>query len=258
MKYLAPISMFANVALVLAIVVVFYFGFTQIQIQHSYPFIHISSFPLFFGIAVFGFEGINLAIPIQSSMKNPKAYPRMLDMSLLTVGSLYILFGTLGYLFFGECTDPIITKNLPTANGIVTVVKIALIVELLLSYPVQLFPVTLIIENGLEKYLTSRKTVKQNILRFLVVAFTIAVSVTIPFFELLTSLIGSFSNSMVVFIFPSLFLLSIFRGRLSWPEVVLNVAILVFGIIASAISSAIAIMNIIQAFQAGDVPPPEC
>jgi hypothetical protein len=54
-RYLAPISMFANAALVLAIAVVFYYGFTQIQLQKSYPFIHISKFPLFFGIAVFGY-----------------------------------------------------------------------------------------------------------------------------------------------------------------------------------------------------------
>jgi hypothetical protein len=37
----------------------------------------------------------------------------MLDLSLVCVGLLYVLFGTLGYLFFGEDTDSVITNNLP-------------------------------------------------------------------------------------------------------------------------------------------------
>lgn len=44
---------------------------------------------------------------------------------------------------------------------------------------------------------------------------------------------------------------AIFRGRLSWPEVILNVLILIFGIAASAISSAIAIIEIVKQVNGG-------
>lgn len=251
MRYLAPVAIAANAALILAVTTVFYYGFSELKVERSYPFINISTFPLFFGIAVFGYEGINLAIPIQSSMLNPRAYPRMLDLSLVCVGVLYVLFGSLGYLFFGEDTDPIITNNLGRSSAIVIVVRLALVFELILTYPVQLFPVTIIIEHAFGNHLKSYKALKQNIIRTIIVGFTVGISVVVPYFDLLTSLVGSFSNSMVVFIFPTLFLLAIFRGRLTWPEKVLNVVILVFGIAASAISSAIAIISIIQQVQSG-------
>ena len=52
------------------------YGFTQLSYEATYPALRVETFYLFFGLAVFGFEGVNLAIPIESAMANRKAYPR--------------------------------------------------------------------------------------------------------------------------------------------------------------------------------------
>eukprot|EP01112_Ceratiomyxa_fruticulosa_P000684 TRINITY_DN1060_c0_g1_i9.p1 TRINITY_DN1060_c0_g1~~TRINITY_DN1060_c0_g1_i9.p1 ORF type:complete len:469 (-),score=74.70 TRINITY_DN1060_c0_g1_i9:68-1474(-) len=250
-KYLSPTSIFANLALLLGITVVFYFGFSRLELVpvSEYPGIRISTFPMFFGIAVFGFEGINLAIPIESNMRKPQNYFRLLDIAMIIIFLLYSAFGVFGYLFFRDQTSDIITENLPKASVVTVVTKVALVAELLCTYPIQLFPVCNIVEDAIFKPETTFVEVKRVMVRTVLVSLTVVVAIFIPYFDLVTSLIGSFSNSMAAFIFPTIFMISVFRGRLSWSQIILNIVILIIGIIASAVSSALSITNIIKKFE---------
>jgi hypothetical protein len=45
----------------------------------------LNSFYLFFGLAVFGFEGVNLAIPIESAMAHRKSYPKGIPVIVATL-----------------------------------------------------------------------------------------------------------------------------------------------------------------------------
>lgn len=245
-KYLAPTSIFANFTLLFAVSVILWHGFKQFEWQH-YPYVNVSGLPTFFGIAVFGFEGINLALPIQSSMKKSNHYSRILDLAMVVVGVCYIAFGSLGYICYGDDIKSVITQNLPN-NAITIVVQAFLIFELTFSYPIQLFPVHTICEEGMFTSNTKHKGIKRTSFRTFLVAITVVIAVFIPHFGLFTALVGAFSNSLVTFIFPPIFLIKMFKTRLVTLEIVVNLVILVLGIGASSISSYIAVKNIVQAF----------
>lgn len=61
LKYLAPFSMFANVCMAVGVVVVFYYAFQDLpSITERHYVGEVMNIPLYFGTAMFAFEGIAL------------------------------------------------------------------------------------------------------------------------------------------------------------------------------------------------------
>ncbi len=99
-------------------------------------------------------------------------------MSFVTI--VYVIFGCLGYLFFKEATNSVITINLGD-NIEADIVKLCLSAVLLCAYPLQMFPVVKILEGfifkprenigpGLDNLLDS---IKRNIFRIIAVVLVI-------------------------------------------------------------------------------------
>lgn len=73
--------------------------------------------PLFFGTAIFAFEGIALVLPLQNAMENPKSFSRylgVLNVSMVFITGIFISFGAIGYWKYGEDIEGSLTLNLPT------------------------------------------------------------------------------------------------------------------------------------------------
>jgi amino acid permease len=60
---------------------------------------------------------------------------------------LYLVFGSLCYMFFGADTNDVILVNIASTSGLVAAIKTLLAVALLFQYPVSLFPATAILEE---------------------------------------------------------------------------------------------------------------
>lgn len=78
---------------------------------------NIQSLPLYFGTALFAFEGIALVLPLQNAMKNPKSFSKLfgvLNVGMILTTVIYILLGFIGYWKYGEHTEASLTLNLPT------------------------------------------------------------------------------------------------------------------------------------------------
>eukprot|EP00466_Bigelowiella_natans_P009631 jgi/Bigna1/81725/fgenesh1_pg.83_\ len=67
--------------------------------------------PLFFGIAVFAFEGINMILPVEQSMKEPEKFPGVLRQVVLHLTIVMVLIGALSYSAYGSGTqNPILFR----------------------------------------------------------------------------------------------------------------------------------------------------
>jgi proton-coupled amino acid transporter len=109
-------------------------------------------------------------------------------MAAITV--LYLVFGCLCYLFFGDATNDVILVNVVSTSGLVEAIKTLLAVALLFQYPVSLFPATAILEESLgcieEPIFPGWK---RAAVRLSVVALTLALTAALPDFELATAFV---------------------------------------------------------------------
>lgn len=75
-----------------------------------------SELPLFFGTAIYAFEGIGVILPLENNMKNPEAFGGLngvLNTGMVIVACLYTAIGFFGYLKYGDKVQGSVTLNLP-------------------------------------------------------------------------------------------------------------------------------------------------
>lgn len=71
--------------------------------------------PLYFGTAIYAFEGIGVVLPLENNMRNPQAFGGLtgvLNTGMVMVACLYTAVGFFGYLQYGEDVQASITLNL--------------------------------------------------------------------------------------------------------------------------------------------------
>eukprot|EP00824_Muranothrix_gubernata_P026824 TRINITY_DN971_c0_g1_i3.p2 TRINITY_DN971_c0_g1~~TRINITY_DN971_c0_g1_i3.p2 ORF type:complete len:368 (+),score=40.50 TRINITY_DN971_c0_g1_i3:345-1448(+) len=243
-KYLAWPSLIANVTLFLGICYVFLYIVVDFEIGRGVRAVNWSQFPILYGIAAYAFEGINLTIPIQSSMSRPADYPFILDVSMFITGVLYVGLALLGYARYGNRTESIITLNLP--EDIPTMIMIILMaIAMFFTFPVQLFPVSEMVDEWLHlKRGTSSLVIKRRLVRLVLVLICLGFAMGVPDFGLFLALIGGFSNSLVQFVFPSLMYLRLYRGSLRWQEILLFTSIGILGTAGLILSTTYSIIEI--------------
>ena len=99
--------------------------------------------PLFFGTAIFVFEGINVVLPVENRLRRPAAmlgWCGVLNTSMVIVVSLYISTAFYGYLKFGSAAAAgAITLNLPQDESLALSCQLSIMVAIICSYPLQLY-----------------------------------------------------------------------------------------------------------------------
>ena len=91
--------------------------FTILRQKYKYT-LHTfrSQYPLYFGTAIYAFEGIGVILPLENQMKTPRdmrGWNGVLNTSMTIVTCLYIAVGFFGYLKYGDAVQGSITLNLP-------------------------------------------------------------------------------------------------------------------------------------------------
>ncbi len=98
------------------------------------------------GTAIYALEGTAFIIPIEHSMRNKRHFPRIAWISSLAIGTIYMLFGALGYAAHGSGVQAMATLNFDARDPLVISVQIAYAIALLLSFPIGMFPAVQIAE----------------------------------------------------------------------------------------------------------------
>lgn len=94
------------------------------------------------------FEGIGTIVAIESSMRSPRKYfPRLMALAIASVLVILCGFGTACYGYFGVDTKQAITLNLSDGSSLVVALWSFILVSILLTFPLQVFPIFLAVED---------------------------------------------------------------------------------------------------------------
>ena len=206
-------ALFANVFIFFGLVVIIYytcFGLIENGPANDIKYFNSNDWPLFIGVAIFSFEGIGLIIPIQESMSQPEKFPRVMFMVILSISVLMISIASLCYVTYGSKTLTVIILNLPQDSIFVNLIQLFYSLAILLSSPLQLFPVLKILENNLfgsnlrGKFSWKIKWLK-NLFRFsIVITCTIIAIYGADNLDRFVSLVGCFACIPLVYMYPPL------------------------------------------------------
>jgi proton-coupled amino acid transporter len=221
------------------------------------PAVPFGSSPfLFFGMAVFAFEGAGIILPMQQAMREPSEFKPILRNGMLVITTLYLVFPLLTYVAWGSAIQDMVTANLPQRAPIVITVELLYCAGLFLTFPIMMWPAVQILEGSrLFRALDccsvgggggggSGGRVQSIVFRTLLVAVVSLAAVCIPKFGLFVGLIGCLSCSMLAFILPALFSLKLDSSERSRP---LRWFMVGFGVIGGGISFIVTIVELIEA-----------
>jgi proton-coupled amino acid transporter len=108
----------------------------------KYLWFNANSFYLFIGTSTYIFEGnMALVVPLQAAMREDlKLYfPRLFVRTLGGIVVLYVCFGMLNWMAYGDDTNAVLTVNLPHGNLKISV-QLAYTIAVIFTFPLQLYP----------------------------------------------------------------------------------------------------------------------
>lgn len=116
LKYLAPVSMVANVLCAVGLSITVYYLVRDLPPIGEVEMVRsIRGLPTFFSITIFALEAIGIMMPLENNMKNPRNMLGPLGVmsrGAIIVTIIYVAVGFLGYWQFGDATLDNITANL--------------------------------------------------------------------------------------------------------------------------------------------------
>lgn len=207
-------SLVANFFIIFGLIMIIYYSLIdfikQKGVASDVKFFN-SDWSVFIGVAIFAFEGIGLIIPIQESMIEPKKFPKVLMSVIATVTVLMLIVGILCYSTYGSNVNTVIILNLPQDSIFVNLIQLLYSLAILLSAPLQLFPVIKIVENKIfgKNFSGGKTSLKikwsKNILRM----GSVAGCAVIAFYgsnnlDKFVSFIGCFACIPLVYMYPPL------------------------------------------------------
>lgn len=117
LKYLTPISLLASILTVIGLTITFLFMLKDLPKTDTVDsFASWATLPLYFGTAIYAFEGIGVVLPLENNMKTPQDFGGLtgvLNTGMVIVACLYTSVGFFGYLKYGDKVQGSITLNLP-------------------------------------------------------------------------------------------------------------------------------------------------
>jgi solute carrier family 36 (proton-coupled amino acid transporter) len=242
-------ALLADVCIMLGLSYIYYFDISTIAhdgLNDTIRLFNPRDFTLTIGSAIFTFEGIGLILPIQSSMKQPQKFERLLFTVVLIITVVFLSVGALSYATFGDKTTVEIISNLPQDSKLVNAVQFLYSLAVLVGDPVQLFPAMRIIEGTLFGHRSGKRDTKtkwkKNAFRTGIVCLCGIISALgAADLDKFVALIGSFACVPLVYIYPP---------YLHWKGVAESkysklgdIALMCLGLVAMIYTTAVTIMR---------------
>uniref|UniRef100_A0A0L8GXY0 Amino acid transporter transmembrane domain-containing protein n=1 Tax=Octopus bimaculoides TaxID=37653 RepID=A0A0L8GXY0_OCTBM len=249
MRVLGIISICANASIVLGWGAIMIFLFIKFSFSDELKLIS-SEASIFFGLLASAFEGIGTIIPIESSMDgNRHNFSKFLNGAILIVSFILLVLGLFGYLRFGSHVNQLINLSLIHSGLGAHLLNACLIVAVICTYPLMIYPVLQMIENFVfvQETLPDSETMSTNLLDSFEEDYPLPVTKPIPSSHGKRTLndddddegereMCSIGGTLLLFILPCIFELSLWWKKLSVKVIIKNVFIALFGLVGSCLS----------------------
>ncbi|KAJ1979054.1 hypothetical protein H4R33_005812 [Dimargaris cristalligena] len=251
MKEVAILAIFGAVATLVVVIVVMIMGLLDYpnQATNTHAIVHWGALPAAMGNICFSFGG-NVVYPhVESAMKNPQSFAKVLLFAILTILGMYMAMAIVGYHVYGDTARTPIYDNLPK-NPATTTAILMLVAHVILAAPIMLTAFALEIEDGYDISVARLGKTKEFLIRGVFRAVTVAV-LTVPAMFLpvgkLMSLIGSLSNSLIIFVLPIVCYWRLFGIRaMNYPALAFSAICILVGIVACVCGTKDAVIGIVE------------
>uniref|UniRef100_A0A336LBI0 CSON006547 protein n=1 Tax=Culicoides sonorensis TaxID=179676 RepID=A0A336LBI0_CULSO len=258
LKYLVPFSTVANACMIGGIGFIVYYSTQDLpNIQERQYFANFETLPLFFGTAIFAFEGICLVLPLKNSMKKDKNFDNLwgvLNVGMIITITMYAGVGFLGYLKYGDDTKGSLTLNLPEDEILPLFVKAFISIAIMLTYALQFFvAVQIMWPCVVERFnIENNLLFKELAFRTALVLMTFCIAEAVPNLGMFISLIGALSGAALALIFPPVceFVIAYSSEQKgpSWSTLLINSVILIVGFLGFVTGTYESLNGIIHEF----------
>ncbi|XP_013178462.1 PREDICTED: proton-coupled amino acid transporter 2-like [Papilio xuthus] len=246
LKWLAPLSIVANMVVLFCIIVAVYYAFeNNPTLTGMVPYTSFYNFFEFIGMAVFSMSCAAVIIPIENNMKDPDKYHIALSVGMsLIISCVFCVsfFGYAGYL--DKCESPI-TVNFPL-NTLGKALKGCIMVMIYVTHALNYWVPFATVFYYMKRKLDPNKHVMwELIFRAIFVAIIGLVAIIFPTITALMGFLGAFCLSNLAFIYPNVIYLLVhwerpglgpFRWRL-WLSLLMIVVGIFFCICGSFVSA---------------------
>ncbi|XP_057333763.1 proton-coupled amino acid transporter-like protein pathetic [Microplitis mediator] len=254
LKYLAPVSMVANIFMACSLGITFYYLVQDTPPVSDLPlFQSFMQFPQFFSVTVFAIEAIGVIMPLENNMKTPQNFVGIcgvLNRGMSSVTLVYILLGFLGYLKYGNTADAVITSNLPITEIPAQIVKVLIGLAVFFTFGLQFYVCIDIAWTGLKDYFPNRPRLAQYVVRTVMVIACVCLAIAIPNIGPLVELVGAFCFSLLGLLAPVVIEVITYWdvgfGRFNWM-IIKNIIVTFIGVLALVFGTNSAIQGIIKA-----------
>ncbi|XP_033224191.1 proton-coupled amino acid transporter-like protein pathetic [Belonocnema kinseyi] len=253
LKYLAPVSMVANVFMGTGLGITFYYLVTNLHpLSDVQMFGSLSDFPVFFSITIFAMEAIGVVMPLENSMKTPQhfiGFCGVLNKGMSGVTMIYIFLGFLGYVAYPTNTADSITLNLPKGEIAAQAVKILVGTAVFCTFGLQFYVCLDIGWNAIKDRFQKRPLLANYIMRTVLVTGAVLLAVAVPSIGPFIALLGAFCFSILGLLVPvfveTVTYWDIGFGKGNWVAMK-NVVITIIGLLALVFGSRSSLIDIVK------------
>ncbi|KAL1115263.1 hypothetical protein AAG570_007294 [Ranatra chinensis] len=221
----------------------------------------LENFPISLGVIVFSYTSQIFLPTLEGNLIDRSKFDWMLNWSHIAAAAFKSLFGLICFLTFQNDTQQVITNNLHS-TGFKGLVNFFLVVKALLSYPLPYYAACELLEKA---FFTGRpETIFPSVwaldgelkvwglgFRVVVILFTILMAIFIPHFAILMGFIGSFTGTMLSFIWPCYFHLKLKGSQLQFKTVAYDCFVIFLGFLFGIIGVYDSGSALVKAFEIG-------
>ncbi|KAL9388519.1 hypothetical protein Peur_017124 [Populus x canadensis] len=246
LSVLSYISAGGVIASVLVVLCLFWIGLIDnVGIHSEGTVLNLGTLPVAIGLYGYCYSGHAVFPNIYTSMAQPNRFPAVLLACFGICTLMYAGVAYMGYTMFGEKTESQFTLNLPQDLVASKVAVWTTVVNPFTKYALTMSPVALSLEE-----LIPSNHMKSHMyaicIRTALVISTLLVALSIPFFGLVMSLIGSLLTMLVTLILPCACFLSILRGKATRFQIAVCIIIIAVGVVSSVFGTRSSLSRIVE------------